>query len=240
MVLTLANVLQIPITIFTSIPNMPVFCIMPTTQTATSTQPLYLVYSQDSSEQPGHYDYVAPLGNEPETSHHERVVRCTCGRKQKLQNSGTTAACSTMRCPCIRGKSECTNACICKQCTNQFGVRPLPSTTRRRQMYENQRYPLRGKSTTDFMQEKSEKLCVGSLTDFESLLLKEIIIHCIIYGIEISPNNVFTIYTNIFHLAQHCSSIEFPLFRRNMDVVKKVLKNLAIAITVMVSLFVCK
>ena len=60
---------------------------------------------------------------------------------------------------------------------NQFGVRPLPST--RCQMYENQRHPLRGKSTTDSMQEKSEKLCVGSLTDFESLLLKEIIMHIV-------------------------------------------------------------
>ena len=39
MVLTLANMLNIPITVFTSVNNMPVLCIMPTTQSVLSTQP---------------------------------------------------------------------------------------------------------------------------------------------------------------------------------------------------------
>ena len=55
MVLTLANVLSMPITIFTSIQNMPVICVMPTTQAITTTEPLLLAFKQDG---PGHYDAV--------------------------------------------------------------------------------------------------------------------------------------------------------------------------------------
>ena len=42
MILTLANVLHIPVTVFTSISNMPVLCVLPTTtQSIHSTQPIF-------------------------------------------------------------------------------------------------------------------------------------------------------------------------------------------------------
>lgn len=55
MVLTLANVLSMSIPVFTSIQNMPVICVMPTSQTITTTEPLLLAFIQDG---PGHYDAV--------------------------------------------------------------------------------------------------------------------------------------------------------------------------------------
>ena len=60
MVLTLANILQMPITItvFTSVSNMPVLCIMPTTHSALTSQPIFLAYTQTG---PGHYDCVVPI-----------------------------------------------------------------------------------------------------------------------------------------------------------------------------------
>ena len=48
MVLTISNILQMPITIFTSAQNMPLVCILPTTQTLLSTHPICLAYTQDS------------------------------------------------------------------------------------------------------------------------------------------------------------------------------------------------
>ena len=58
MVLTLANILQMPITVFTSVSNMPVLCIMPTTHSTLTTQLIFLAYTQTG---PGHYDCVLPI-----------------------------------------------------------------------------------------------------------------------------------------------------------------------------------
>lgn len=58
MVLTLANILQMPITVFTSVSNMLVLCIMPTTHSALTSQPIFLAYTQTG---PGHYDCVVPI-----------------------------------------------------------------------------------------------------------------------------------------------------------------------------------
>ena len=84
MVLTLANVLGLPITLFTSIQNMPVICVMPTSQAITSsTEPLLLAFTQDG---PGHYDAViSSLEATTET------IKCNCGRKPNFEGN----ACSS-------------------------------------------------------------------------------------------------------------------------------------------------
>ena len=53
--LMVANILHLPITVFTTVPNMPVICVMPTTTSVISTHPLFLAYTQGG---PGHYDAV--------------------------------------------------------------------------------------------------------------------------------------------------------------------------------------
>lgn len=105
MVLTLANVLQMPITAFTSVPNMPLLCIIPSTQTMLTTQPIMLVYTHTG---PGHYDSAIPIDNYSPAA--PGPARCTCGRKPK----NTHAPCSSLRCPCIRERKECSAHCICK------------------------------------------------------------------------------------------------------------------------------
>lgn len=111
MVLTIANVLQIPITIFTSAQNMPLVCVMPTAPTLLSTQPLCLAYTQDTNDHPGHYDYVVSMDEAslPEPKR-VKVQRCTCGWKP----DSTTLPCSVFRCPCFREKKACSKACMCK------------------------------------------------------------------------------------------------------------------------------
>ena len=78
MVLTITNILLMPVTIFTSINNMPVICVLRTSRPTISSQPIFLAYNQDG---PGHYDCAVPCvstkPSEPKTS----VAKCTCGRK---------------------------------------------------------------------------------------------------------------------------------------------------------------
>ena len=210
MVLTLANILFLPITIFTSISNMPIICILPTTGPTISTQPLFLAYTQTG---PGHYDCAVPCesANQPEKEK-PVVTKCTCGRKPNMKGM----PCQSLRCNCYRSKTKCTMRCVCKMCANEFGVRPLPSTSRRRQTYDNQRQPLKGRSSVDFMAENREVQSEGHFTLLESLLFKMMIIHFILYGLDITPQNMLQAYKKIRYLCNCCNSIEFPLANRTI------------------------
>ena len=218
MVLTLSNVLQTPITVFTSIPNIPLLCIMPTTQTVLTTQPIFLVYTHTG---PGHYDCALPTGTDL-PSPPEVPTKCTCGRNPK----NTQVPCSSWRCPCIRDKKECAGHCRCKGCTNKYGTRPPPSTTRRRQAYDNQRQPLQGTPTSVFIERAGESSNDGQLTLLEVLLLKSIIVYFLIHGLDISPDNILHAYKKIYTISLQCESFEFPIFNRTRACVARFLAKL--------------
>ena len=217
MVLTLANILQIPITIFTSVQNMPLLCIMPTTQITSITQPIFLTYTQSGA---GHYDCAVPMPSDSiSASKKTKVTRCTCGRNPK----NTRAACSSWRCACLRDEKGCTTLCTCKGCTNTYGVRPPPSTTRKRQSYDNQRQPLRGIPSHEFMLDKGELNTDGHLTTLEILLLKSIVIYFILHGFDVSAQNIFYVYKQIYSVSLQCELVEFPHFERNIEHIQRFL-----------------
>ena len=80
------------------------------------------------------------------------------------------------------------------------------------------------------MKKVGESSCDGHLTNFESLLLKAIIIHCIINGIQVSPLNIFSMYTQIFTTAEQCTLIQFPTFNRNEHHIKQVLVTMQLLV----------
>ena len=105
MVLTLSNILRLPITIVTSVQNMPVVCVMPTSSSVISTQPIFVTYTQSG---PGHYDAVV-LG-EDTSDPHKKTIKCNCGRKSNFQGQ----ACLSLRYKCFREKKGCSQLCKCK------------------------------------------------------------------------------------------------------------------------------
>ncbi len=217
MVLTLANILQMPITIFTSVSNMPLVCVMPTSLTMLTTQPIFLVYTQSG---PGHYDSAISVDSDSKALPKKRPTKYTCGRSPKF----TGVACSSLRCACIRDK-ECTRLCVCKQCSIQYGTRPPPSSSRRRQSYDSQRQPLQGKSGNDFLLEVGEPSTDGHLTTLEVVLLKTIIIYFILHGFQVSAKNVFSAYKQVFKVTQHIDLLTFPLLYRNLQCVERFLSK---------------
>ena len=118
-------------------------------------------------------------------------------------------ACSSLRCACVREKKECTILCVCKGCSNEHGIRPPPSTTRRRQSYDNQRQPLRGKPTNDFMVDTGEPSSDGCLTVLEILVLKCTLVYFIIHGFEVTTLNVMYVYRHIRTVCDKCNSIHY-------------------------------
>ena len=228
MVQTLANILQMPITIFTSVPNMPILCIMPTTQMTVTAQSIFLAYTQSG---PGHYDSVVSVSTE-QTSRPKRPTKCTCGRKSTI-----SAACQSLRCACVRDRKECTTLCTCKGCSNTFGIQPPPSSTRRRPSYDNQRQPLRGKTSDEFMKETGELTTDGHLTTLEILLLKSIIIYFILHDFEVSVPNVYHVYHQVRNVCHQCDSVNFPLFERSIKCIEQFLRNILSTLHLLNSLF---
>ena len=213
MVLTLSNVLQTPITIFTSITNMPVICITPTMQVAGTAQPLFLTFIHSG---PGHYDYAINIPTEQSSSESSaeslvrlkpKITKCTCGRKVGF----TAKACSTERCPCVRTKKYCTSLCRCKDCTNQYGTRPPPSTTRKRASYDTQRQPLCGVPADTFMKKVGETSRQGHLTLLEVMVLKALIVYFIVHGFTITTDNLLCCYEHVVRVAQLTEVVDFPL-----------------------------
>ena len=234
MAFPIANVLQLPITIFTSAQNMPIICILPTTTSLISTKPLCLAYTQDNDQRPGHYEYVVQLDSPsiPQDKK-KKILKCACGRK----TGSSATACSGPRCPCFREKTGCSKTCTCKNCGNQCGKRPSASTTRRRQAYDEQRHPLRGKPGREVMSEIGEQSVIGHLTLLEILLLKSIVIYCIIQGIESSPENVYHMYARSCDLTSECTSIQFPLYPRDINVVRRFLTKIFHSVNLLMKLF---
>ena len=152
----------------------------------------------------------------------KKQTKCTCGRNPKSDGK----ACSSLRCACVRGSKECTRSCVCKGCSNKYGVRPLPSTTRRRQSYDTQQHPLRGRPCDEFMADTGQTTTDGNLTSFEILLLKSIVIHFILHGLELSVENIFNVYKRIFCISVGYDSVVFPIFERSRQYIQRFLAKM--------------
>jgi len=57
MVMIIANIIRLPLLLFTNVENIPILVITPSLSIAETPLPLYLVYNATG---PGHYDYAVP------------------------------------------------------------------------------------------------------------------------------------------------------------------------------------
>ena len=208
MAVTLANILNHPIVIFTSSPNMPLLCLTPLNGGPVSSNiPLLLTFLQNG---PGHYDYAVCC----ESPSEHKKLRCTCGRKRNYKGM----ACSTPRCACMIASMPCTSLCTCKCCTNSHGKHPPPSHKCKRSVYDNSKaQPLAGSNIDSFLSSAGEEITSGYLTLLEDILLKFLLVYIFTNGIEISPQNLQQIYMKIYNLSKLCTTIDFPLFERTIE-----------------------
>lgn len=197
---------------------MPVLCYTPLD--CNNSSPLFLTYTQSG---PGHYDYAIPKPQNNNEVANKKSIKCTCGRKRDFKGK----ACSILRCVCLRSGQACSHMCTCKFCSNSYGTRPPPSSTRKRVPYAAQLQPLAG-STSKFISVIDEDLQLGHLTIFEDILLKFLVCYLIMNGIEVSEGSLYDMYQQILALAALCPSIIFPVFDRSSSDIRKFLKKLCV------------
>ncbi len=228
MVVTLSNVLHIPIAIFTSIPNLPIICITPVTQVE-STVPLYLAFNHGG---PGHYDYAIPTPSTSDTNKQKESKGCYCGRKKQFK--GTPCLLDVLghcKCPCAKKGKPCQSYCKCKGCSNEHGTRPSPSTTRRRESYATQKQSLCGNRGSDFLKAMHEQETVGHTSIVEGLLFTAIVVFFMISGIELSIEKFYQAYCEVIDVTPLYYFVDLPIFKRSQQYVARYLKNITKVMT---------
>lgn len=221
MVMTIANIIKMPLLLFTNVENMPIMVITPSLTVADTAVPLYLVYT---STGPGHYDIAVPQETQEKST---KAVKCSCGRKSNFKG----VACSSdmlgyCRCPCSRAEVPCGALCNCKDCNNKHGQKPKPATTRRRKAYDNQQQHLRGVSSTDFMASMNEQVSVGSMSSLETIVIQTIIVFCILNGTKVTAEYVHGAFMDILSLSKLCITVDIPIFPRSVRFIANYLKSI--------------
>jgi hypothetical protein len=174
----LANVLRIPIVVFTSVQNFPMTTIVPTYNVAGTSEPICIALTQYGG---GHYDAVIQMAAMDYDELEQEEPHCTCGRKKASKSWACTAtelAYST-RCPCYKAARPCTHRCRCKDCHNSYGKIPkpdvVPKAKRTRAHFQHQQHLLRGRKGQQFMLAAGEVPKTGPWTYFEFLVATAIL-----------------------------------------------------------------
>ena len=217
MVFTLSNILQSPIAIFTSIPNLPVICITPMFVHAESDNPIFLTFIQEG---PGHYDYAIVCESESDDPRSICIqeapltikqTKCHCGRKKDYQGQSCTIVNGCSRCPCIRSENSCNSECKCKNCNNPCGIRQVVSTRSRKSYLVQKQQPLCGRPGQDFMTHFGEKISYGTLSQLEILVLKCATVFFILYTRNWSTSETLIRYIRV-DLQCRCALLYRHLF----------------------------
>ena len=196
--LSLANALSIQFIVFTTMEYHPVIHVSPGCIKSGCT--IYLAYTHTGC---GHYDSVI----DNDTSDEQPVVSqtknemCTCG---KNTTGGEGSHCvpvmskytTTIRCTCLRNGKPCTMLCWCRDCGNEHGKRPKPSTpARKRRKYMHQ---IDIPKSVQFGINAGEQMSTGKRTILEFFVLEEIIKN---QHLEVTDDALLNLYSAIVEVA---------------------------------------
>ena len=230
-VLALSNLLGVPLIIFSSSASHPVITITP--RQLKIPVPLYLAYNQYGA---GHYDAAVLYddNNVKSLASPRSAKMCSCGKLgrghcTKVDYKYTT----TVHCPCFKENRACTEKCKCTNCQNSYGSKyiSLPSRKRPRQQYQI-KVPKSGLDA-------GELITSGPKSMFQFFLLQCVLRHCTREGIELSSENIATIFNAIVEIAD-TQDICFPLERMSTERIDSFLREHTHLVTVFKALCLAK
>ena len=135
----------------------------------------------------------------------------------------------------FKADRSCSYSCRCKGCQNPHGARPQGVTSktgfkRKRDRYETQAYPLKGRNTSRVMEKVSEDVSTGSMSNFEYLLISAIIQYAY-RDVEdwtdidlIDPDFITYNFDTIRNIAEVLGML-LPLYKRSEQEIETALKH---------------
>ena len=230
MVLAMANVLKMPIVIFSSLENFPTIPILPCKQLNGMPPTLFVSFNASGC---GHYDYACLGDKESEQLENKKQsgkkvnkeerphVFCSCGVSRKGQGpssnicNNVTGSYSS-RCKCLKARVRCGGNCTCKGCSNPFGQRNTGNTEMECAPRKRRKFDFQNSTTLksqEYLDEKGEPLRDGALTKEEFFVVEELIKLIHDTGEELSAESLLGYYA--FVQALSCTLEPRPLMLRS-------------------------
>ena len=187
MPLAMANVLKLPMVVFSQMENVPVLPVSP--RVSIQCMPIFVAFDVSG---PGHYDAVAQVpvtsanqegeillsNNDQDKLNKSSCCRCGQGAKKKQQ---TVTSCDKFksRCKCFQSVKGCSDKCQCFGCKNPYGERiQLEETsqntagTRKRRAHG---LTTECKSGKEFMVKRPCTVSTGRWTFLEELIVIQLL-----------------------------------------------------------------
>ena len=143
---------------------------------------------------PSHYDVALPCFQVESTRKKNLVhlLKCRCGVNSKDNRKSCQSTSNySSRCNCLRQSKPCTIPCGCRNCSNPFGRRNIQGVRKRRPHKHQINIP----SATKFAKHRGESLSNSIGSDFETIILQQIII------IHESPEDILQLYNDVVSYA---------------------------------------
>lgn len=227
MVLAMANVLKMPIVIFSSLENYPTIPILPRRQ-LNDMPTLFVSFNAAGC---GHYDYVfmENVQSMPEKQQEKKTneknskrpeVSCSCGVSRKSQGPlpnicNNVIGSYSSRCKCLKARVGCDGNCTCRGCSNPFGQRQNAAAEMKCAPRKRRKFDIQNSSklkSQAYLEAKGEPLRDGALTKEEFFLLEELIKLFHERGKELSSASLLAYY-NFIH-STICTLDPKPLLLR--------------------------
>jgi len=139
---------------------------------------IFMIYNPAGS---GHYDAALPYSSTINSNKVESTTRkeisicCSCGvnKKDDAKSCAPNTTYAT-RCKCYGQCKSCGSSCRCKNCSNPYGVKPSKSVGVKRQRRPHS-MQIALPNSKKFAEDRGEQLSTGVWSNFESIVLKEVI-----------------------------------------------------------------
>lgn len=100
--------------------------------------------------------------------------RCRCGvNDKKSMNRCCPTEQYDSRCPCLKQSKKCTMHCLCKQCGNPYGHKPIISLKKRRR--QTSLLQISHFKNTEFLKDRNEDVTKGNWSILECVLLRRVV-----------------------------------------------------------------
>ncbi len=230
MVLAISNAIGIPVIIFSSAHHYPIICITP--RVCRISTPLYIAYNQFDAGL--HYDAVLlnddlTIGRSHENSTYSAEKGCTCGKKSNSTSCVPLKRKYTLivRCPCLLKEKGCTLACTCNNCNNPQGSKPIQisSSLRRKRIrpihaWGGEKFKKSGVLATSL----KERLTTGPHTEFEYLLISQILKCLSMKTVDLDAEIIHMIYSSCIEIA-NAFELSLPLNQKSIAEVDLIAKE---------------
>ena len=183
--LSLTNVLKLPIVVFSSIDSYPVIPLVPRGSPLTVV-PIHVAFNQSGK---GHYDTVFAAKTQPcqeiekKSQNTNRSPCCSCGRGGAKDKERSFCSTYGPRCKCFQHLQRCNPTCKCLNFGNPYGTKDV--AVKDRQVRKRRKHDDLPLTSIEYLERKNEPMAPEKLEDFEIFVL-----HQVVSGISMQSHDI--------------------------------------------------